>query len=354
MRGRPRRPVGRARLGRGAARRHPPRRAGADGARAQPVPRLGRDVGRVGRLRPGRRRLLRDREARGRRRRARRARRRSASPRTASCCTATRIAAGLQETFASSTATMESLCYRDRLHVDRGRLAGGARQPHRRRGHRLRARTTARTSGSGTPTRRTRRSTRRWSSSEPGAMMRDPNRWQPLALDQLDRPERHADPGQGAELRRAALGARRGVRPAARRPTGCRSTRARRRCSAGDDAGSSEPAVEVLRLQQLARSGRRRDDRHRSRRAAATTRSATNDGDGHDVNPATGRAVRARTWCSRGDFGAGPGRVLGRRAGVGDAAGALEHDRQRGLRLARASSAGSAARARRSTGSSGT
>ena len=90
---RPRRPrgaVGRARLGRGAARRDPARRPGADGARPQPLPRLGRHVGRLGRLRPDGGRLL-------RRTRSTRpttcrppARRRSATPPTASSCTATR------------------------------------------------------------------------------------------------------------------------------------------------------------------------------------------------------------------------------------------------------------------------
>ena len=49
------------------------------------------------------------------------------------------LAAGLQETFDELTRTMESLCYRHRLRLDGGRLARGARQPHRRDGHRLRA-----------------------------------------------------------------------------------------------------------------------------------------------------------------------------------------------------------------------
>ena len=48
----------------------------------------------------------------------------------------------------------------------------------------------------------------------------------------------------------------------------------------------------------------------------------------------------------RGDFDARPRAVLGGRAGVGDPAGTLEHDRERGLRRTRASSTGSAARAR--------
>ena len=66
--GRSRWPVRGACLGRPDARSHPPGRAGADRPRAEPVPHVGRAMGRVGRLRPGRGRLPRHREALGRRR----------------------------------------------------------------------------------------------------------------------------------------------------------------------------------------------------------------------------------------------------------------------------------------------
>ena len=49
-------------------------------------------------------------------------------------------AAGLQETFDELASTMESLCYRIDYVSDRGRLAGGARQPDRRGRHRARPR----------------------------------------------------------------------------------------------------------------------------------------------------------------------------------------------------------------------
>ena len=57
-------PFGRPGVGRHLARADPPGRAGADRPRPQPVPHVGRDVGRVGRLRRDRRRLHRDREGR--------------------------------------------------------------------------------------------------------------------------------------------------------------------------------------------------------------------------------------------------------------------------------------------------
>ncbi len=63
--------VGRPRVGRGPARTDPSGRAGADGARPQPVPHLGGDVGRVGGVRRRRRRLPRHREGRRRGRRPR-------------------------------------------------------------------------------------------------------------------------------------------------------------------------------------------------------------------------------------------------------------------------------------------
>ena len=55
----------------------------------------------------------------------------------------------------------------------------------------------------------------------------------------------------------------------------------------------------------------------------------TNDGDGYDVNPATGEPYEPERRAA-GRLRPGAGRVLGRRPRVGDAAGPLEHHRQRG------------------------
>ena len=68
---------------------------------------------------------------------------------------------GAEETLAEFDALMDSLCLPDRPCPDARRLAGGARQPDRRRHHRGRAWRTARTSRAATSRPTTRRSTSR-------------------------------------------------------------------------------------------------------------------------------------------------------------------------------------------------
>ena len=113
---RPPRPLGRAGLGRGRPRRDPARRARADHARPEPLPPLGRDVGRVGGLRPQRRRVF-------RRARSTASGDVQAARETAISYAAYRIllwryaqGAGLQTTFDALTATMTSLCLEPGLH----------------------------------------------------------------------------------------------------------------------------------------------------------------------------------------------------------------------------------------------
>ena len=122
------------------------------------------------------------------------------------------FAAGLQATFDELVATMESLCYRIDFTEHRGRLARGAGQPHRPGRDRA-----GRDDGSHEPRRYIDTDYRPVNQplvvADPGARMRDPNRWQPLALAQNRGAERPADPGERPALRRAAVGARGGLRP---------------------------------------------------------------------------------------------------------------------------------------------
>ena len=80
---------------------------------------------------------------------------------------------------------MDALCYPLTVNDDRGRHAGRGRQPDRGRRPRLRPGRTARTRPTATRRRTTRRSTTRSSSTSPGTTMKDPNRWQPLQLEQM-------------------------------------------------------------------------------------------------------------------------------------------------------------------------
>ena len=135
---RPRGPFGRAGLGRGPPGRHPARHAGADRPRSEPLPHLGRDVGRVGCLRPRRRGLLRGREARVRRRPGgtgggHQLRGLPAPPPPLLA----RIgpAGDLRRAHLDHGLALLP----DRLHDDRGRLPGGAREPHRGGSDRVRA-----------------------------------------------------------------------------------------------------------------------------------------------------------------------------------------------------------------------
>ena len=125
--------------------------------------------------------------------------------------------------------------------------------------------------------------------SESGTVMRDPNRLAAVGARGADRPERAADPRQGADDHRPALGSRHVVRHAAVRGRGSRSIPVRRRDSAILPATRRSSRPPSTCSASAASSTRPTASRSTSDRApSATTRLGTNDGDGHDVNPATG------------------------------------------------------------------
>ncbi len=170
--------------------------------------------------------------------------------------------------------------------------------------------------------------------ADPGAVMTRSERVAAALARRADRAERPADPRQGPDVHRSAVGVRDPVRAravahrhadrpgpaaAARRPGdrrrlqagGARGhpvqlrTRPGRRCRGGDLAGRAR--------RQHARDERRK----RARR-----------------EPGDRRAVRTHDRAA-GRLPAGGRGVLGRRTEVGDAAGSLEPDRQRGVGRAR-------------------
>ena len=167
--------------------------------------------------------------------------------------------------------------------------ARGARQPHRGGGHRLR---------------RDRRRARGRALQGPGlhagqraARGRQAGhgheRPEPLAAAgprAADLPERPAHPGPGPDVHRPALGPRHVVRAAAVRRRARRSTRGRRRClgDAATDQAFKDEAVEIIRRssQLDATNGETIDI---SPGAFGDNTLGANDGDGHDVNPATGQ-----------------------------------------------------------------
>ena len=200
------------------------------------------DVGRVGRLRPDRRRLPRHGEARG----AAMPTSIAAARETAMSYAAYRILLWRYGTVAD-LATARRAARRDDgdpvlpdgLRRDRGRLARGARQPHRR----SRPRPTASTDGalederykdpSYTP------GNEPLEVAKPGTVMARPEPLAAAGPGQADLPERPADPGPDPVLHRAALGPRDAVRAAAIADGVRRSTRVRRRWlgDATTDAG---------------------------------------------------------------------------------------------------------------------
>ena len=195
-----------------------------------------------------------------------------------------------------------------RSHGDRGRLARRARQPDRRGRHRGRSRRRlARVPalcrhglpGREPPTRR----------RPAGNTMRDPNRWQPLALNQIVAQNGLPIPGEcsGSSDRSGAA-----CRPSPwiRRPVPCRSIPARRRASAIRRRRRLQTGrARRHRGQQPARCRRRRDDRHLARRdrrqpARHQRRRRLRTEPGHR------RAVCAERR-GPGRLRSGPGRVLG-------------------------------------------
>ena len=220
------------------------------------------------------------------------------------------------------------------------RLAGRARQPHRRSASSGRACATARNEHGNYAPPDYKPVNKPLIVALPGTTMNDPNRWQPLALEELGRPER---PPAAGQARRSVVGPHWGhvtpfALPAGRRPA-CPSTRARRRClhDPTADAAFKDAAVEVIRLssQLDPTDGKVIDISPGAHRA--TTRLAPTTAHGHEVNPVTGAALRADDRPAR-RLRPRARRVLGRRPALGDAARPLEHDRQLRRRLALASS----------------
>ncbi len=167
--------------------------------------------------------------------------------------------------------------------------------------------------------------------ADPGTTMTDPNRWQPLKIANLvsqngipvaNGLQQALGPHWG-HVDGVCAAAGRGRRHADRPRTAAPAGRSRDRCGAQGAGPGGDPA------QQPARPGRRRDDRHLARRdgrqpAGHQRRHRARRQPGHrPAIPAERRGpgrLRARA-----------GRVLGRRAKLGDAAGPLERDRQLGV-----------------------
>ena len=192
---------------------------------------------------------------------------------------------------------MESLCYSIDFVDDRGRLAGGPRQPHRRRRDRVRRATTARSSELRYVDTDYQPVNKPLVVAEPGADMLDP---EPLAAARAGparRPERPADPGQRAALHRPALGPRRRRSRCRRRPTGLPiDPGPPPLLGETTDAAYKQAAVDVIRMSSEldAADGvmidiepgrdRRQLARHQRRRRLRG-------------EPGDGRALRARTRC---------------------------------------------------------
>ena len=274
-----------------------------------------------------------------------RARRRSATPRTGSSSHRYSRPPGSSETFAEFADDDGDALLPDRLTTHRGRLAGRARQPHRRGGHRVRPRRRLeRAAGYADPDYKPVNPP--LVVDEPGTAMLDPNRWQPLALDADRRPERASrSPG-----RSSSSSARTGATSRASRsrasPTGVPIDPGRRRgWATATDAGvqgprgRGHPRTAASSTRATARRSTSRPARAATTRSARTTARATRS----TRRPAS----RTRRSRPRGDFARALTEFWADGPEVGDAARPLEHDRQRGLRLARVRERGSAARARR-------
>ncbi len=266
------------------------------------------------------RRLPRRREGGGERRGRPRARRRSATPPTG-VLHALRYASS--PTWRRATeeldATMASLCYRPDFTDDRWRLAGGARQPDRGRGDRVRARRRRARGRALLDDPPMPPSTSRSIVAEPGTIMADPNRWQPLALEEQISQNGLPIPGQVQTF----IGPHWGHVTSFALPA-----------SETGHADRPGPAAAPRRR----RDGRRLQGRRRSRSSAAAASSTprdgvtidigpgalggntlgANDGDGHDRQPGHGPAVRAErgaarptsrgSWPSTGPTGRSPRR----------------------------------------------
>ena len=210
------------------------------------------------------------------------------------------LATGLQETFDELVSTMESLCYR----VDYTDTEGGSPAAL---GNRIAAAVIAHGRDDGSLERQRYIDTEYTPANDPmivadsGAVMRDPNRWQPLALTQLVAQNGLPIPGNVQSFVGSHWGHVRGFALS----ESARGTP----LDAGpppelDDPATAAPfkrvAVGVIRHgSQLDPSDGATIDIGPS--ALGDNPLGTNDGDGHEVNPATGEPY-ASNRVRRGDF----------------------------------------------------
>ena len=144
--------------------------------------------------------------------------------------------------------------------------------------------------------------------------MRDPNRWQPLALDQLIAQNGLPIPGKVQRFVGPHWGDVRALRAARVAPRGCRSTPARRPPRRpATDAAFKQTAVEVIRRSSELDPDDGVDDRHRPAAPAATTRSARTTATGTPATRSTGEPYAPNRVLPR-RLRARPDRVLGGRA----------------------------------------
>ena len=210
-----RRPDRGAGVGRPDPRSHPPGRPGADRPRAQPLPRVGGDVGCVGRLRRDRGRRVRDREADAARCPGTTARTAMSYAAYRDPAVALRHRVGPRRPPPSSSTRRWPACAtgpttRRPTAIARGR--SGTASPRRSSST---AAPTAPSRTSATRTRRTRPGNEPLEVAKPGTVMRRPEQVAAARTRRADLPERPAHPGPGPVVHRAAVGPRDLVRPAA-------------------------------------------------------------------------------------------------------------------------------------------
>jgi hypothetical protein len=210
------------------------------------------------------------------------------------------LAAGLEETFAELTSTMRSLCYR----IDYTTTEGGSPAAL---GNRIAAAVIAygRTDGSLEEQRYVDTEYKPVNAplvvKEGGTDMRDPNRWQPLALDQLIAQNGLPIPGKVQKFVGPHWGHVRGFAlPASAQGTPIDPGPPPRLGDPSTDAGFKQAAVDVIRYSSYldAADGAIVDVGPGAR---GDNTLGTNDGDGRERNPATGDPY-APNPVLRGDF----------------------------------------------------
>jgi hypothetical protein len=210
------------------------------------------------------------------------------------------LASGLQETFDELTSTMESLCYRIDYTTTEGRSPAAL-------GNRIAAAVIAygRDDGAHEALRYLDPEYKPVNAplvvEEPGAEMRDPNRWQPLALAKIVAQNGLPVPGKVQTFIGSHWGHVAGfAMPESSKGLPLDPGPVPQLGDPASDAVFKETAVAVIRYS----SGLDPDDGATldvAPDALGANTLGTNDGHGHDVNPATGRAY-APNVVLRGDF----------------------------------------------------